>query len=570
MILISAVAQAEIIVKDGARIAFLGDSITAGGEAYGGYCRLVVQGLKTVGVKTTPICAGVPGNTSAFMLLRLQQDVLDYKPDVVFVSAGVNDVWHTDPTAKIGVYKPDPGMGVELEDYKVYMPLIIDRCRAAGASVILSTITPIREDPKTALNIKAEGYNAFLKQTAKEKNLPIAELHEAMLAEIAKIKAANPAPASKAANVLTSDGVHPLNRGHQIMALGILKAMGLAEGQLAEVEKGWQTSPELFVLGDSQIHAGGRTGGWINMLLDGMNQEAEMVTPTTVFGVNLEAVLAKLTKGPVSNKMRYAVLLPPVEDVLKKVPLDAYRATLNKIVETIRQTQAKLIVVTIVLPEEQKDLSADAYNKAILDVCSEAKIPVADLQATLSAYRKVNPEAKVMLKENHFNHQGAIRVAESLLNVFGYPKENLPRLNQIWENRESYTFKPDYRATYRIPLSSSGQQAMAEIQKHFHQIPLSKLIERGLYELLSGDTALNQKRLAVFDASWTAPEARAAQVLEDAFYMAPSVAYGRKISAYLAQEKIDLKALYERAIKVGLILMRNEDPLGRPFPASQN
>jgi hypothetical protein len=31
LIFISAVARAEIIVKDGARVAFLGDSITAGG-----------------------------------------------------------------------------------------------------------------------------------------------------------------------------------------------------------------------------------------------------------------------------------------------------------------------------------------------------------------------------------------------------------------------------------------------------------------------------------------------------------------------------------------------------------
>lgn len=564
---ISPAAPSNIGVKDGDRIAFLGDSITAGGEAYGGYCRLVVQGLKTVGIKTTPICAGIPGNTSAFMLLRLQQDVLDYKPDVVFVSAGVNDVWHTDPTAKIGVYKPDPGMGVELDDYKVYMPLIIDRCRAAGANVILSTITPIREDPETSLNKKAEGYNAFLKQTATEKNLPIAELQKAMFAEIARIKAANPLPASKSTiNVLTSDGVHPQKRGHQIMALGILKAMGLTERQLADVEKGWQTSPELFVLGDSQINAGGRTGGWINLLLDGMNQDSEMVTPATVFGNNLEAVLEKLKKKPVSPKMRYAVLLPPVEDVLKKVSLDAYRTTLTKIVETLRGPHAKLIVATIVLPEEQKDLSVDAYNKVILDVCSEAKIPVADLQATLSAYRKANPEAKVLLKENHFNHRGGVLAGECMLNALGYPKENLPLLKQLWENRESYTFKSDYRVTYRIPLSASGQQAMAEIQKHFHQIAFHKLVERGLYELLYGDASLNRKRIAAFDTAWTAPEAEAAEVLEEAGSLMPSAVYGHRITSYLRQEKIDLPTMYQHAFKVGMVLLRKENPLGRPFP----
>ena len=65
----------RILIKDGETIAFLGDSITAGGASYGGYCRLVIQGLKSVGVKAKPVFAGVHGNTSADMLLRLDQAV---------------------------------------------------------------------------------------------------------------------------------------------------------------------------------------------------------------------------------------------------------------------------------------------------------------------------------------------------------------------------------------------------------------------------------------------------------------------------------------------------------------
>src|SRR5258708_7408263 len=53
-------ARAEIAVKNGEKIAFLGDSITAGGWANpAGYVNLVIAGLAANGVNATPIPAGV-------------------------------------------------------------------------------------------------------------------------------------------------------------------------------------------------------------------------------------------------------------------------------------------------------------------------------------------------------------------------------------------------------------------------------------------------------------------------------------------------------------------------------
>jgi hypothetical protein len=47
------------VIKTGESIAFLGDSITAGGGNHGGYCRLVVHGLKTKGIRVNGIYAGI-------------------------------------------------------------------------------------------------------------------------------------------------------------------------------------------------------------------------------------------------------------------------------------------------------------------------------------------------------------------------------------------------------------------------------------------------------------------------------------------------------------------------------
>ena len=89
-------AQATgLAIKSGESIAFLGDSITAGGaRGPAGYCQLVVRGLALAGVQAKMLPAGVSGHKSNQMLARLQRDVLAKNPDWMTLSCGVNDVWH--------------------------------------------------------------------------------------------------------------------------------------------------------------------------------------------------------------------------------------------------------------------------------------------------------------------------------------------------------------------------------------------------------------------------------------------------------------------------------------------
>ena len=69
------------------------DSITAGGGNYGGYCRLVVHGLKTKGIRVKGIYAGVPGNKSSDMLLRLD-GILKQKPDHLHIVKNCSFHYH--------------------------------------------------------------------------------------------------------------------------------------------------------------------------------------------------------------------------------------------------------------------------------------------------------------------------------------------------------------------------------------------------------------------------------------------------------------------------------------------
>lgn len=230
-LLTTAASAQEILVKNGEKIAFLGDSITQQGAAGPlGYVHLVINGLAANGVKAEAIGAGISGHKSDQMLARLDRDVISKKPDWMTLSCGVNDVWHGE-------------RGVPLEQYKTNITQIVDKAQAAGIKVVLLTSTMITEDQANPNNQKLVGYNDFLKALAAERKLPLADLNAAMQAEIA----ATP----HKGNLLTGDGVHMNSAGNLMMAQGVLKAFGLNETQLAKAREARLDIPNTTPIGPS-------------------------------------------------------------------------------------------------------------------------------------------------------------------------------------------------------------------------------------------------------------------------------------------------------------------------------
>lgn len=230
-------AQAEIAVKSGEKIAFLGDSITAGGWGNpAGYVRLVIAGLEANGVKAEAVPAGIGGHKSDQMLARLDKDVLSKKPQWMTLSCGVNDVWHgprgvplDEAMAKTGTY--DDKVATR-GTYKKNITAIIDQAQAAGVRPVMLTATVIHENLDSKENGLLAPYNAFLREIAKERHLPLADLN-AMFQE--RIKAEN----KPNVKVLTSDGVHMNVEGNKLMAIGVLQALGLNAAELDKAKAAW-------------------------------------------------------------------------------------------------------------------------------------------------------------------------------------------------------------------------------------------------------------------------------------------------------------------------------------------
>ena len=224
-----------LAVKDGDTIAFLGDSITFGGNRPAGYVNMVMKGLEVAGVKgVKKIPAGISGHKSNQMVARVEKDCLSKKPTFMTVSCGVNDVWHGEN-------------GVPLDEYKVNMSGIFDKAAAAGVAVVVLTPTMIQENPDNSSNTKLKGYVEWLVAEAKRRGLRLADLNADMHRTLAEIRERAKVTGEKLPpKLLTVDGVHMAFPGNCMMAWGVLRALGMPESKKAEIEAVWRKMPEAY------------------------------------------------------------------------------------------------------------------------------------------------------------------------------------------------------------------------------------------------------------------------------------------------------------------------------------
>ena len=103
------------------KVIFFGDSITQMGVQPGGYVDLISKKLAPSDYEI--IGAGIGGNKVYDLFLRLEDDVLNKKPDVVVVYIGVNDVWH----------KLTSHTGTDEDKFIKFYQALITKIQAGGA-----------------------------------------------------------------------------------------------------------------------------------------------------------------------------------------------------------------------------------------------------------------------------------------------------------------------------------------------------------------------------------------------------------------------------------------------------
>ncbi len=190
------------------RMIAFGDSITAGGDAsepslifwerYAGSLR-----AKYPKASIESVNGATGGDTTVQGLQRLQEKVLQQKPDLVLVGFGMND--HN-----------REGFGVPLQAFAANLGTIIDRIRADGAEVILFSAFP--PNPKWHYGShQMEAYAAATEQVARDKHCAFAAVYELWMG-IAERK--------NTEDLLANNINHPNDFGHYLY-FRALEALGL-------------------------------------------------------------------------------------------------------------------------------------------------------------------------------------------------------------------------------------------------------------------------------------------------------------------------------------------------------
>ena len=210
----------DLQLKPGDKIVAIGDSITAGG----GYLRdidaVLAQQYPDPNIPKV-VNKGIGGQKAEDLVKRFDKDVVQQKPAFVTISIGINDVWHR---------LKSPHDEKILAAYKENVGKMVDAAQKAGIKVILLAPTVIQEDASAEGNKRLVMYVEAEKQIAAEKKCQFVDLH-AMFLTALKQK-----PVDQKGNWLTGDGVHMKPLGDGIMAVGVLRALGVPDAKIEASE----------------------------------------------------------------------------------------------------------------------------------------------------------------------------------------------------------------------------------------------------------------------------------------------------------------------------------------------
>jgi lysophospholipase L1-like esterase len=169
------------------RIVFMGDSITANWK------------LDKFFPNKPYINRGISGQTSAQMLVRMFPDVIDLKPQVVVILAGINDVARVTGPSTANMIEENIEAMTELAS-------------SHGIRVILCSITPVSDyttTPQTKIRPPADilKLNGWIKSYAAGAGAIWVDYYSALVDERGMLK-----------DVLSQDGLHPNERGYNLIA----------------------------------------------------------------------------------------------------------------------------------------------------------------------------------------------------------------------------------------------------------------------------------------------------------------------------------------------------------------
>jgi len=213
--------QSKIKLKSNQTILFIGDSITDADRdwpAYRpfgfGYVHFVANTLlaKYPELNISIINAGISGNTIRDLKCRWEKDCIKYKPDILSVLIGVNDVWRHYATAE-----KLPQAVYENEYELTYRQLLSQAKERCNCLLVLMEPFMFCDDAENEIFKDLRGYINIVERLAEEFGAVLVPLQSEIDKQIKLV------PPEK----WSSDSVHPYVWVHAWIAQRWIEATGL-------------------------------------------------------------------------------------------------------------------------------------------------------------------------------------------------------------------------------------------------------------------------------------------------------------------------------------------------------
>jgi lysophospholipase L1-like esterase len=205
----------DFALHDGDRVVLYGDSITDQ-RLYSTFIEeYVLTRFPTWKMQWTQSGVGgdkVSGGAAGPIDLRIQRDILPYRPNIVTIMLGMNDGYYHVPNAAIQ------------KTYEDGYKSMVDTILAGAPGVKLTLIGPSPYDdvthPTMRFNEVMQAYSDFDRAEAERTHQGFVDLNAPVVDVLQKVETAHPDLASR----LVPDRVHPGEGVHWVMAENVLKA----------------------------------------------------------------------------------------------------------------------------------------------------------------------------------------------------------------------------------------------------------------------------------------------------------------------------------------------------------
>jgi len=200
----------------GKRIAFLGDSITSDWQSYMNVMRAAFEKDKDIEI----LDAAVSGFKTIDLMTNFVPLVTDFKPDIVHIMIGTNDMKRTTDAAAAILIPP--------EEYRRELCYLVDRLKNDGARIVLSTLPPFDPDKIyasfNAVNVQyveadRTAYNGVVREVAAEYDCILNEMEDVYKKH-------------ESAQITEADGLHLNLDGQRMLACGVLESLMDAAGSI--------------------------------------------------------------------------------------------------------------------------------------------------------------------------------------------------------------------------------------------------------------------------------------------------------------------------------------------------